>query len=394
MYLFVFCMIFTNAFALNSVITISFGLSLLLFLYGFLEKLPLIRFKEPNFLIGMYAILFFSYIFIATGEKRTNHLFLWTAPPLLYYYMFKRILIRKFDLGKILKNVLGVVYVALMLACFFAIVEFLGRNFLGIDFSFIPRGVQEDYEPGSFGGIRARSFMEESGHYSLFLEIFAPLSIYWCSKYIKSIILRFLSYILMITGLIVSFSAIGFVCMGIGVFGFLIWRFKSSKKKYGTILLALFIIGILMFIPGVYDMLTNVVSTKLDPENTSNISRSNRFDALQYFEGIYMFTGYGPAAYDTLKVDSFVSFYLGILMNTGIFGLFFYLLFIIKMYINIRDIKDKTLKFAFTLSMLFSTMHYAFVDNIYVPWFWVMLSIMCAMRYKFLRGEYIPINRD
>ncbi len=382
-YLFVFCMIFANAFAISSVITISFGLSLVLFLYGLLKGLPSIRFGEPNYLLGIFVILLLSYVLFATGEKSTNHLLLWTAPPLLYYYMFKRILVKTFSFNQLLKNVLGVVYLATMVASLFALFEFVGRNFLGIDFSFIPRAALEDAESQALGGIRARSFMEEPGHFSFFLEIFIPLPIYWRIRHFTSIYMKVGSCVIMIAAVIVSFSAVGYVCLAIGAVLYFAHSFKSSKFKLGSIGLLLGILYIILLVPDLWDMLVQTVQLKMDSDNTSHASRVSRFDALKYLGGIDFLVGYGPAAFDTLKVDSFVSLYLGVLMNTGIIGFFFCVLFIIKMFKNVKSVRDDSLRFAFFLSLVFSTIHFAIIDHIYLPWFWVMLSLLCAIRKKY-----------
>ena len=103
-----------------------------------------------------------------------------------------------------------------------------------------------------------------------------------------------------------------------------------------------------------------------------------------YFYGINLFIGYGAGAYSSLNISSLVSFYVGILLNTGILGILLYSLFIITQARMIFRIEELRFKAAFFMSFVIATTHYLFVDNIYVSWYWIMLSLAyCFYKYNF-----------
>lgn len=345
-----------------------------------------INFKEPPLLICFYLVLTISFIFISTGEKSFNHYLLWSIPILFYFFMFKRQIYRLYSLDEIKKDLLGVITIATITACGFAVIEFVLVNFVGLDMSIIPRGSVENYTPLALDRIRARSFMEESGQFAFFCEIFAPISVYWINKYEENNLKKLIALSVIFSGFLLSFSAVGFLCILLWIFAFSFYMLKEMNggaSKLIFITTTIFIILLLIILASdLVDSFSIIINNKLDPDNGSHSDRESRFAALSYFEGVNMITGYGPAAFDTLKIDSFISFYLGILMNTGLLGLLFYILFICRQFVFVRNMSDRGLKFAFTLSILFSSIHLMFVDVIYVPWFWVMLSLSNVIYFK------------
>lgn len=383
---FVFFQIFTSAFALSPVLTFSLAIGAILLIGSFLNGNLFYGTKEPPFLLLSNIILFISYLLFATGEKCFNHLLLWTIPPFLYYFVFKRVLISQFNKKEIENKVFAVITFSTIFSSSYAIFEFIAINFFNIDLSFIPRGMLEEYNPFALGNIRARSFMEESGHFSLFLEIFVPISIYWIYYNVNNILFRYILYAVFAIGLFVSFSAFGFACILMGLLLFLIYKFYEAGNIFkGLVIVTEILCGVIVLyflIPSVFDSIWDIISGKLDSDNTSHSDRESRFVALKYLDGIHLFIGYGPAAFSTLKLNSFVSFYLGVLMSTGLIGLLFYIFFIIRQFTYVKNLSNKPLQFSLFLSLFFSVLHYAFIDNIYVPWFWVLLSLIYAFHCK------------
>lgn len=382
-----FVQIFTGAFALSSVLTVALGVAVLLFILGILNNGFSIKFDEPPFLLFFFFILIFGYLFVATGDKKTHHLLIWVVPALVYYYMPKRLIYKLFSLDVIKNKLLSVATIATLTACCYALLEFFMVNFLGNDMSFIPRGmVAEGYTPLALDSIRARSFMEESGQFALYWELFAPLSLYWIKKNVKRELIKSLFYLIMVSALIVSFSAVGFVCLVLWAIAIIFHKMIEAKRVSSmiTILLvsAFFLFLLFLIIPEFFDTLNIIISGKLDPDSSSHADRADRFDALKHLYGLAVLTGYGPHAAGTLNVDSFVSFYLGVLMNTGILGLMCFFLFMLQQFKYVRKLRDKELRFAFLMSLWFSSMHWMFVDNIYVPWFWILLSLLGAIHFK------------
>lgn len=383
-YLFLFLMIFTNAFALNSVLTPSFAISFLLIL-DYL-RFPKKSFQsKPHYLLYFWLLLTFSFIVMSDGEKCRNHWLLWTYPFFTYYYVFKNELNRLFTLDEIKYKVLRVIAYATIFACAFSAFEFCCSNFLDIDLNFIPRGTVEDYAPFD-GFFRARSFAEESGHFSFFVEIFGPLTIYWILNHLKPS-LKFVTIGTIVLGLLATMSAVGLLLMFVYI-GMLtnLYLVKLNSKVSAKILFLTSLIAVLVVItlvyPEVFSTLWDLIVMKLDPDNVSHADRASRFSAIEKMSGIAYLIGYGPAAFSTLNVDSFISLYLGVFMNTGIIGLCLFMCFILSIYHKMKSIIDINLRFALKVSFLFACTHLAFIDIIYVPWFWVMISIVEVVSVK------------
>lgn len=378
-------MIFTNAFALNSVLTPAFALSFFL-IFHFIISGTKKLFDKPPYLILFWLLLTLSFIFMAKGDKCRNHWFMWTFPFFSYYFVFKNELNYLFTLDEIKYKILKVITYATVFACAFCIFEFCCSNFFGIDLSFIPRGTVEDYNPFD-GFFRARSFIEESGHFSFYVEIFGPISVYWIIQNIKSPFKKIFHILTIVLGIMATMSAVGlmFLFVYIALFlNFVIFKNKSSLSvKLGilTCVIAIMSLGVYLY-PDLFSTIWDLIVMKLDPDNASFSDRSSRFDALEKLSGVALFIGYGPAAFSTLNVDSFVSLYLGILMNTGVLGFILACLFCFKKYRRVQMIYDRECRFALKWSFIFACAHLAFIDIIYVPWFWILISLIDVIYYK------------
>lgn len=378
-------MVFTNALALNSVLTPAFAVSFI-FIAHFLF-LPKKLYSRPPFLFYFWLVYLFSYFGMATGSKATNHLFLWSFPFFVYYFIFKNELFANFSLQDIKKNVLGVITFTTIFSCAFAILEFISSNFLGLDLSFIPRGTVETYRPFDMGFFRARSFVEESGHFAFFVEIFGPLSVFWINRYVKRFT-KYILYTIILFGFLTTLSGAGFGLLLLYLFLMVSGYYfrtgvknNSSKIKMVFSLISLSILVLILF-PHIIDFIGNVISAKFDVNNVSRAERESRLLALDRLSGLSFLIGYGPAAYDTLKVPSFISLYLGILMNTGIIGLTLFVLFELSKYNIVRRIKDFDLRIALKSSLVIAFIHLGFIDIIYVPWLWILLAIIDVVHKK------------
>ncbi|MEK0413634.1 MAG: hypothetical protein RL070_1122 [Bacteroidota bacterium] len=377
-------MIFTNAFALNSVLTPAFAISFILIVHFIFQKK--IVYERPPYLFFFWLLLTFSFIVMSNGEKSLNHWFLWTFPFFSYYFVFKNELFQLFTLSEIKNKIFKYITYVTLLACSFSILEFCCINFLDIDLSFIPRGAVEDYKPFDFGFVRARSFAEESGHFSFFVEIFGPLSVYWINQNLR-FPLKLIALAIILLGLIVTLSGVGLLLLVIYLFmlfySYLLRRKTSTSFKIKVIFYAIGLFFLILVIyPDFFSTVWNLIAVKTELDNESYLERVGRFAAIDKLSGFAFLIGYGPASFSTLNVNSFISLYLGILMNTGILGIILYALFCLTKYKSIIRIKDIDCRLALKCSFLFSCFHLAFIDIIYVPWFWVLLSLIDVIYKK------------
>lgn len=390
---YLFLGIFTNAFAISSFVTIStFIAFIFVLIYIFLLCFSQVKIKKRDnyFLLLFWTVLTFSSILFSRGEKCLNHYLMWSFSFFAFYYVFRVLLL--YLLASEGKRILATTFKILSLSVFisslFAIIEFVLVNFGGLTLDYIiPRGTVEDYAPLAFNFIRARSFMEESGQFALFLEIFAPITIVWIFTNTKCKVIRYLYLFVIIISLLLSFSSFGLIALFMSVLIYLYYYIFSSvslnvllKKLFLTCIICLFIV--LIFFP-ILDMGYQVVMTKLDTDNSSFNDRSDRIIGLEHFlSGVNLIVGYGAAAFSTLKTPSFISLYVGILMSTGILGIVLFLSFLLNSFRRILRIKDKRVRWGFVAAFVTSTIHFCFVDLIYVPWYWTMLALSYACSVK------------
>lgn len=391
-------MMFTSAFAISSVLNMAFVIGLVFCAFwGKKGVLKEIKMVEPQFLFMFWIVLIIGYVFMAKGEKCTNHLFMWTYPMIAYYFVFKNIVASTFSHKEVKDKVFGAIAVAVVFASCYTVFEYIAINYLGIDLSFIPRGrVQEMDAVGLWDNTRARCFMEEPTQYAFYFLILSPMSIYWICSHIKSNIIRFILVLVQLASLFVTFSASGFFIILVGFGLFVFFYLKENTVSGITVIKRLLLVAALIslfyiFFPQIFNGIGSIISTKLDSDNTSNADRMSRFDALEYFTGPAILIGYGPAAFSTLHTQSFVSFLLGCLMNTGILGSICFALFMLRRLKYALEIEDPWLSHTLFIAIIMTSLDLIIGDMIYVPWMWLLLSMVDVLYYK---EQYEDIESD
>lgn len=222
---YLFVGMFTNAFAMSSFVSMpTFLAAIYTFIYLILLFSSRIKLhKEGYWLLAYWILLTFSFILFATGEKCFNHYVMWTFSFFAFYHVFKSLVLYLLEFeSKIFNIILNVISFSVFISSLFAIIEFLLVNFYGVNLeNIIPRGTVEQYTPLASNFIRARSFMEESGHFSLYLEIFVPITLAWFlnTRKKKIILISYISIVLF--ALFFSFSAYGLVALMIAIFIYL-----------------------------------------------------------------------------------------------------------------------------------------------------------------------------
>lgn len=388
---YLFVEMFTSAFAVSSFISMpTFLAAIYSLLYLILLLSSRIKLhKEGYWLLAFWIVLTFSFLLFATGEKCLNHYVMWTFSFFAFYHVFKSLVLYllKFE-NRIFGVILNVISFSVFISALFAIVEFLLVNWGGISLeNIIPRGRVEEYTPLASNFIRARSFMEESGHFSLYLEIFTPITLAWLLRNRKNKIILILYVSTVLLALFFSFSAYGFVALVIAIsiylyyYVFSVSNFKSLMRNLSLVFL-LFLLVIIVF-PSIWEIGYQTVTAKLDIDNSSFSDRNSRIVGLeQYLTGINLMIGYGSAAFSTLKTPSFISLYVGILMSTGILGSILFVCFLLCAFYHILHITDKDMRCGFVIAFTLSTIHFCFVDLINLPWFWTMLALAYVYRTK------------
>lgn len=405
LFLYFFTFSWTSAFSLTWAVSFPvifsclFGVSVLT---NIIRKYIVFNlFKAEIFLLAFLILVWISYIlnylnFISS--KPTNHLIAYSFTCIVLYFSIRLYFTY---LNSFIKNLLGQILKWLSFGVFisaiFGLIEFFGKNIFNIPIDeFIPRSFVEEYAPTFLGKfIRLRSFVEESGHYALFIEICLPLMIYYffyhpIGKRVKKII-AYIYISTTIIAFILTFSSAGITIAGIMLISLAITI--SIKKVSLNFFLTLGVIIILLtsvvmwvnsyLIQELDINLTeamNILTIEKATDSGSQMDRSERIDTafkeIQKFNLLHILFGYGPAAYDTLQIEIVIGLYVVVLLETGFIGLFFFIVFFIFTFLRIFSLADRPFRIALTISISSALIHYLFIGNYFYPWLWFACAIV------------------
>ena len=382
---------FVNGFAYNSFITIPFFASLT-FVFFYLNKVNRIRSirSSASVLLFLYWLLFTcSFLVVSTGEKCLNQYLMWSYSFLVYYFFFKYLLIGYFKEEFVRSKILKALAFGVILTSLFVVFEFVSKNFLGLPIdNYIPRGkLDEMNSENLLGGVRCRGLTEESSHLGFYLLSLCPISFFWIIRYVKKKVMRLLLIFLICLSILFSFSSGAYA---ISLFTLLMYL-NSYIKKHNVFINLIIIILLSTFVLSFYtdSIFFQTIAMKFDENSISGQDRWSRIEALNYLKDMHWVIGYGPAAYSTLRIPSFISLVVGVLMNTGIIGMILMILFMVSVYKDIRRIDDEFLRTSIKIAFLNCCLFFTFGDLIYVPWFWVVASLAATFGYFSQRNKFI-----
>lgn len=388
LYLYLIFIPFTNLFAPTQIISLPLIIAFLITFNNVLN----FKFNNPNFnLVIFFILLFLVFVFVSflinissySSQKPFNHLAAYLFTFLIFYLSIRNfILSSKINFEIIIKYLT----IGLLITSCFTIIEFISKNFLFKDFDeYFFRPSVIDYQPSNgidFLVIRARSTVEESGHYALYLISFSPI----CFKYLHDKKIRFRSflYLIIIFSFLLTFSVGGIISL----FGGLLLLLLTSSKKLNVlkfvipICIFLVILNYLMLLLFDLSLIDNVILKLLDSGSSSD--RMNRvqslFILLEKYNILNFVFGFGPAAYDTLKVEPFINLYIVFFVEVGLIATLIFICFII--YIIRKWFKFETKYTVFLKLSFFSALiHYNSIHNYFYPWFWLLL-ILIELNYR------------
>jgi len=386
-YLYIITISMTSAFALSPWLPLPLLLSMTGLIMFFLRIMifggPIKFFREDLLLYFYLLILIISTLFSSLTQKNINHLFSYFVIFILYLFTIRSLIIcTKFNR----KKVYDAIIISVVLVSSFAILEFVSKNIIpelrGLN-NYVYRPNLMLYEPlyaGKF--VRARSFIGESGHAALYLNLLGPIAVYWTAKNYSRILLFFVS-ILLIVSFIFTFSTAG-------VFSLLIssiltsayfMSYKIIKKELSShiIFKGIIIISIIfaIFIIVSFQMpelLMPIVNKILIP-STSESGRLARWGrAIQYFITSPII-GIGPGEISVKYSTGTVNWYLEILIENGVIAFFIMFSFILTIYFRISILSDE-IKFIYFLCFTNGVIHYFFISNYWYPWLWLIILLI------------------
>ena len=342
------------------------------------------------FLFLVFFLFKINKIFIFQSDTvKVGHLLAYFT-TICYFYLFVKWALTSFLANDSFYVLLSYIYIATYIVVIFIIVEFVLKNAFALSLNgLIPWPSTSSRNAISLGFFRAYGLTSEPGHTAMFLEIMAPLSAYFLilkEKYAQFFLFLLLSSL----ALIFTFSAASFVIAPLAVFiSFLL--FALTRKKIGVhfykfifIITTLFVIllSLSYFLELItFSDLANQVMTKLSTDNGSAYERVMRleefYEVFVNADVVNILIGYGPGAYKDLAIDSVISLYPSLLLETGLIGLATFCLFLLAIFRKILKISGGP-QFFFLVSFLSAVMHFFIISNYWYPWFWFLSALILA----------------
>jgi hypothetical protein len=376
---------FTSAFSISWAISLPVILcTSISFLYLVNIKNEYIFSRTDFFLFCFLVSVFISFLLNSPNfrsNKPINHLIAYSFSTLCYYYIGRNAFY-KFIKKEGVELLLKFLSFGVLLSSVYCIIEFTLANFF--DFAidlYVPRVEIQDYSPTIGSIIRARSFVEESGHYAFFLESLGGIAIYYFRNIIKNKIFGIIASVMIIISFLLCFSVAGYIAIFLGfLLSGLTGKFSPLKIIY-TVITLLFLIFVLDYLMDIYigqGVIQNVVN-RLTNSSSGEEREGRALSAIYIIKSAdiknIMF-GFGPAAYDTMRIDPILSLYLLLFFELGLFGTTFFILFLISVYFYSKKKRvfiDPTYRRYLNFSLIAVLVHFFAIHNYFYPWFWVLL---------------------
>jgi len=393
---------FTSAFAFSDIITLPnvfLGLSALLLLIKLaVSGLRIKRFSEDIYVVLFLCIAFLSFCLnniAGFNAKSLNHLIAYSFSVIVLFFVFRFLLLNSLSSDGDKFVFLKWLYRGVYFACFFGVLEFVIKNFFGIQLDeIVPRSLAGEYNPTVLGEyIRIRSFVQESGHFALFLEILGPLAFYYkfYSKCENGFVSKALFIVVFSLAFILTLSTTAFANVVIVLLILCINQIYNIVKKkavskrfiFTAIVFFVFITGITYYLLFVNDFLGSILDEVLVGKLSSSGSADDRNNRIQEVFKIFLtgnwinfLFGYGPGAYDRLKIESIISLYVNLFLELGLLGLTTFILLIKSIFSRVLLNKNRYLRTALVISLITASIHYMAISNYWYPWIWMLFAVV------------------
>lgn len=296
-----------------------------------------------------------------------------------YYFVIKSALANSY-FGTYEMIILGI-KLAFWTIAIIAIVDYF-LTLRSIHFSdFIPMPIASP--PAGLGiFLRAKGFFVEPTDFGMGINAFGPIliSYYYNNRKIRLFVLVLLTFIFchLISR---SSAAISFLVMGMFISIFINKRFYNLKfsKLFGR--LTFFIIVIFIIISSylyeyLYAFQSDIIGKVLfDSDSSSSLDRRNAWKLMtQVFLEGNLFIGYGTGYVAGSGLTS-LNWYLTVLVENGILGIFILLLIIIVSLKKITNIQPE-IKFGYLVSFIAVFGHLFTQSGFYFPFPWTLVAII------------------
>lgn len=323
--------------------------------------------------VDLYFSLFLIYSYLSIFWAKDKEVSLGIFISLLSCYcLFMVVRVIQYNSPSINQLFISSLIFACFVSCIFGFIQFTAGDY------YVPG---TDYRSIFVGDVyRANGLFDDPNYFGLVLVSVWPLIFY---SYPKNIILRNILIIVFIVSIFLTYSRASIL---IFIFQIFLLAFAKTRNIYSNF----FKIGIFIFILGVVfkysesDLSSRVLSSMLFLiDNTAEVDYSTleRFDLMvagvdMFFDNFWTGVGFGNFHLFSFDYMSFYpreeyahNTYLTVAGETGFFGLFFYLVFLILIIARVLRFKNSYLLISLIgllLSNFFLVAHYFPIAFFYI----------------------------
>jgi hypothetical protein len=317
------------------------------------------------------------------GVKNGSHLVAYTTVIGVYYFGIKLLCTVEATYARHRYAVhLALAYTVLFAAAF-SIFEFLDVNFLrtGISTSIPFPGDVGPYRADFLVFSRARGFSAESGFHALFLNTLGPIGAVTVWRSFGRFAATMFSVIVLL-GLAATFSVAGTAFLVVGVVvslgAYVLDRsaiFVPGRAVLALALVALGVVGLAVTLPS--EVWTPVLAKLRLQDSSSGTFRAGVWSAA-VMEGMARpILGYGLGSSSEATGTGVLSLFLTLATEAGLVAMVLFLLFVLSVWVTlVRFPPTASAKYAYVLSFVAATLHYAVISDIWYPWYWLLVILI------------------
>jgi O-antigen ligase len=345
--------------------------------------------KEDLFLIAFLSLVWLSFMLGFKEQRSFNHSLAYTNSIIFYFFVSKYVINR---LSVQTLEITRIVYQSFLFCSFIIIVDFIGINY----FNFSLRKIYAQEVDGAISNMdyffkgnmyRVGGVAEEPGQMANFYNIYFGLTLYYLYKKqalykIKWILILFLiSHFAMFSSAGITLALLAFLVI-------FVWnrlkKFSINKSQLNWIFGAFFSLLILLLvfstklknsISEIYRFIDKITFNESANEVTSSGAR-----IYQWKRAIYNFYkkpifGHGPGYGVNEDAEGYLSVYLTILSDVGIFAFLFFILFQLSLVVKVISTKG-ILRDFILFCIITSFLHLAIVADFYQAPVWILFFII------------------
>lgn len=328
----------------------------------------------------MIASYFRQNLEMGFSEKALKHLLSYFTVILIFYYAIFHALAAS---ALSINDLFRLISRGVLLCAMFAVVEFVLKNFFSFGSLLDDLTLRPLYAPlyavDGHAFIRARSLAEESGHFAMYVVMFAPFALYHYlhrGKTVKAIAV----FLLIALAVSVTFSAGAFLSITFSLLATICCYLYHTRrnKALKIILVALAgctITSLFLLLNDSYSFLDAVMSKLTFEDTRSAQDRLRRWLFALDLIGQKPLLGWGPGISALLTDSGIVNLYLELFTQFGGLGFIPWISLFILFANLVLQIKGNV-RFVYLFSITAAFVHYAAISNYWFPWLWTLFALI------------------